>query len=132
MVVGELTRRGRPAVLIDHGDVESFLSTANPDRAVLWLTELLVASGIVVVIAVPAPARATRDRARSELAGFAEIFVDPARPGPQPGRSDPDGYEEPYGAELRVPTHDRDTAAAAALVLSWLEAHDVLAPEPER
>ena len=129
-VVDELIRRGRPAVLIDRAGVESYLSRSDPEGAVRWLAGLLTTGDVMAVIATPAPTRAIRDRARAEISPFAEIFVDPSAPAtsPAPGHDD-HTYEEPYGAELRVPTHDRDAPAAAALVVSWLEAHGGIAAE---
>jgi len=122
-VVGELQRRGRPAVVIDEADARAHFSAADPIDAVTWLTGLLVPNGVVVVIAVDAQDRAARDRARGELPGFVEVFVD--------GGDGSDGaYEEPFAPELRVPTHDRDVAASVAQLVSWLEDSGV-APPPD-
>jgi len=120
-VVVELQRRGRRAVVIDEADAQSHLSPDDPSASVTWLAGLLLTSGVVVVIAVDAPDRAGRDRAREELPGFAEVFIDG-------GAGPDDAYEEPFAPELRVPTHDRDVAASVAQLVSWLEDSGVAPP----
>ena len=119
-VVGELHRRGRAAVVIDEVEARIHLSATDRGASVRWLAGLLLSSGIVVVIAVDAPQRAGRDRAREEVPGFVEVFVD--------GGDGPDAYEEPFAPELRVPTHDRDVAASVAQLLSWLADAGVAPP----
>jgi adenylylsulfate kinase-like enzyme len=122
-VVDELHSRGRAAVVIDEADARAHLSAADPADGVTWLAGLLVPNGVVVVVAVDAPDRAARDRAREELPGFVEVYVDG-------GGGPDDAYEEPFAAELRVPTHDRDVAASVAQLMSWLEDSGV-APPPD-
>jgi adenylylsulfate kinase-like enzyme len=123
-VVEELVRRGRPAVAIDDADVDRYLDAGDRLGAVLWLADLLVGCDTVPVVAISAPTREVRDRARRQLTAFAEIFVDPG--------TLPAEYEEPYGPELRVPTHDRDDSASTAQVVSWLESRGVVSPAPRR
>ena len=119
-VAGELQHRGRAAVVIDEAEARIHLSATDPNASVGWLAGLLLSSGVVVVIAVDAPDRAGRDRAREEVPGFVEVFID--------GGDGPDRYEEPFAPELRVPTHDRDVAASVAQLLSWLEDSGVAPP----
>jgi adenylylsulfate kinase-like enzyme len=119
-VVDELRRRGTQAALIDEPEVVTHLSSDEPIDALGWLARLVTATGAIVVITSDDPRRATRDRLRSEVPGFVEIFVDGG-----PGR---DQYEEPVAPELRVPTHDRSAAASVAQVVSWLERNVVGSP----
>jgi adenylylsulfate kinase len=123
-VVTELRHRGRPAVAIDDVDAREHLSPDHPIDAVTWLAGLLVTNGIVVVVAVPADERADRDRARDDVPGFVEVFVD--------GGGSDDAYEEPFAPELRVPTHDREVAASVAQLVSWLEDSGVAPPRSTR
>jgi adenylylsulfate kinase len=124
-VVGELQGRGRAAIVIDEADARTHLSADDPSGSVTWLTSLLLTSGVVVVIAVDAPDRAARDRAREVLPGFVEVFIDG-------GAGPDDAYEEPFAPELRVPTHDRDVAASVAQLVSWLEDSGVAPPPAPR
>jgi len=112
-VVAELHRRGRAAAVIDELEARAHLGADDRVAALAWVAELLVTSGVVVVVAVDEPERAVRERLRREISSFVEVFVDR-------GTGD-DGYEEPFAPELRVPTHDRDADASAAQVVSWLE-----------
>ena len=117
-VVAELRRRGRAAVGIDEPEVRAHLDGTERAAALAWVVGLLVEGDVVAVVAAHEPSRAARDRLRSEIPSFAEVFVD---------RGDgPDAYEEPFAPELRVPTHDRDAGASAAQIVSWLEDSGVL------
>ncbi len=124
-VVAELRRRGRPSALVDAAAVDEHLSSGADSSAtgsLAWLCSLLVASGVVAVVAAPVAARDARERLRDEVGELVEVFVDaPADTcAARAGRPDPD-YEEPYAPDLRVPTHDRAATASIAQVLSFLE-----------
>jgi adenylylsulfate kinase-like enzyme len=123
--VGEqLRRRGRAVVEIDDEDAQAHLRADDPVGAVAWLARTLVGSGVVVVVALDTPERERRERVRTEVPGFVEVFVDGGGT-----RSDP-AYEEPFAPELRVPTRDRDAAASAAQVVSWLEDAGIVPHDP--
>ena len=77
-LVTELTERGQPAAVIDDADVDRYPPPTTAEGVVIWLAGRLV-SGRGAVVAIDAPDRASRDRARralEPLGGFAEIFVD--------------------------------------------------------
>jgi adenylylsulfate kinase-like enzyme len=116
-------RRGRAVVEIDDEDAHAHLRADDPVSAVAWLARTLVGSGVVVVVALDTRERERRERVRTEVPGFVEVFVDGG------ARSDPT-YEEPFAPELRVPTGDRDAAASAAQVVSWLEDAGVVPHDP--
>ena len=127
LVVEELTRRGRPAVLLDDDDPDLRLYLAPDDTgsqlpAVAWLAAVLVGNGVVAVVSAATPGHAARDDVRARIGRFVEVHVDApvdvcvARVGTA------DTYEEPYAPEVRVPTHDRTPRAGAAQVVSYLEA----------
>ena len=122
-VVEQLRERGRPATVVDDPEVGRHLDADDPVGALTWLTRLLVESGVVVVVAVDTPARDRREQLRTQVPGFVEVFVD--------GRGRPDDtYEEPFAPELRVPTHDRESAASVAQIVSFLEDAGVMAHDP--
>lgn len=128
-LVGELHRRGGPAVLLDEDAVSARL-VEGPD-ALAWCCTLLTTNGVPVVVAVPLPGRDDRELLRASVAGFVEVFLDapPDVCAARGGRAD-DDYEAPYAPDLRVPTHDRDVAASAAQVLSFLEDRGVIPHDP--
>jgi adenylylsulfate kinase-like enzyme len=112
-VVNELERAGVAVVLLDD-DVRRYLVDGRDSIA--WLAHVLTDGGTTVVVASDLPARDDREHVREAVVRFAEVFVDGGDT-----NADDDGYEEPFAAELRVPTHDRDVAASVAQLLSWLE-----------
>ena len=88
-------------------------------REVADIAALLVSQGVPVVVDATAPRRAYRDRLRSKVEPFLEVFVDAprevreardpkglyrlARDGKAPNMADAsDGYEEPARPELAV------------------------------
>ena len=121
VVVDELRRRGRGAVVLDD-DVREHLRDGDTVEAASWLVSTLLDASVVVVVAFDAPRRDERDALRSTIPGFVEIFVD--------GGATSAGYEPPYAPELRVPTRDREPIASAAQVVSWLEDAGIVAHDP--
>ncbi len=147
LVVEELRRRGRRVELLDGDEVRERLSKglgyskADRDtniRRIGWVAALLARNGVIAVTAAISPYREVRDAVRHDIEHFVEAFVDTpldiceqrdvkglytrARAGEVgefTGVSDP--YEPPLAPEVRVVTHDRDPAASAAQVLSYLE-----------
>lgn len=113
LVAAELARRGQAVAVLDQPDVERHLDATDRLGALVWVVALLTGAGSVTLVAVDDLGRAARERARHAIPGFVEVHVD--------GGDGPDRYEEPYAAELRVPTHDRVAEASAAQVVSWLE-----------
>jgi len=118
-----LRDRDRPVVVLDDADVVDHLHPGDPVGALTWLVRLLVDGGVVVVVAADVSARDRRERLRTEVPGFVEVFVDGH------GEADPT-YEEPFAPELRVPTHDREPAASVAQIMSFLEDAGVVAHDP--
>jgi adenylyl-sulfate kinase len=147
VVVDELRRRGHRVELLDGDEVRENLSKglgfSKEDRdtnirRIGWVAAVLARNGVVAVTAAISPYRDIRDEVRGLIDNFVEVFVDTpldvceerdtkglyakARSGEIPqftGVSDP--YEPPLDPEVRVVTHDRDVAASAAQVLSYLE-----------
>jgi adenylylsulfate kinase len=156
VVVEELRRRGHRVELLDGDEVRTNLSKglgfSKEDRdtnirRIGWVAKVLARNGVVAVTAAISPYREIRDEVRREIEHFVEVYVDTpldvcesrdvkglyakARAGEIPeftGVSDP--YEEPLDPEVRVVTHDRDVAASAAQVLSYLEGAGLAVPGP--
>ena len=156
VVVDELRRRGHRVELLDGDEVRTNLSKglgfSKEDRdtnirRIGWVAKVLARNGVVAVTAAISPYRDIRDEVRGEIDHFVEVYVDTpldvcegrdvkglyakARSGEIPeftGVSDP--YEEPLDPEVRVVTHDRDVAASAAQVLSYLEGAGLASPGP--
>lgn len=125
-VTEQLRARHEPVVLIDDEEVRAYLAgTGGTSVALTWLCRLLVTSGVTTVVAVSMPGRDDRERLRDEIPGFIEAYLDapPEICEARIGRAD--DYEEPFAADLRVPTFGREPAASAAQVLSFLGAEDV-------
>src|SRR5436190_17769948 len=121
VVVDELRRRGRGAVVLDD-DARAHLRDGSTVEGAAWLARMLLDASVVVVVAFDTPRRDERDALRNAVPGFVEIFVDGGAPG--------GGYEPPYAPELRVPTRDREPIASAAQVVSWLEDAGIVAHDP--
>jgi adenylylsulfate kinase len=156
VVVDELRRRGHRVELLDGDEVRENLSRglgfSKEDRdtnirRIGYVAGLLARNGVVAVTAAISPYRNIRDEMRAQIEHFVEVFVDTpikvceerdvkglyekARAGDIPqftGVSDP--YEPPLAPEVRVVTHDRDVAASAAQVLSYLEEAQLTIPGP--
>ncbi|HEX6310494.1 MAG TPA: adenylyl-sulfate kinase [Acidimicrobiia bacterium] len=156
VVVEELRRRGHKVELLDGDEVRTNLSKglgfSKEDRdtnirRIGWVAALLARNGVVSVTAAISPYRDIRDEVRSHIDHFVEVHVDTpievceerdvkglyakARAGEIPeftGVSDP--YEPPLAPEVRVVTHDRDVAASASQVLSYLEEAGLARPGP--
>ena len=156
VVVTELRRRGHRVEVLDGDEVRENLSKglgfSKEDRdtnirRIGYVASLLARNGVVAVTAAISPYRAVRDEVRGQIEHFVEVYVDTplevceerdvkglyakARSGEIPeftGVSDP--YEPPLAPEVRVVTHDRDVAASASQVLSYLEQAGLTAPGP--
>jgi adenylylsulfate kinase len=125
LVEGALRERGHPVALLDEADLDRHLARGPADgglASLVWLVQLLCVNGVDVIVTVDTPRRTDRDRLRSALAGFAEVFVD-APPEVCAARGAPNdaAYEAPIAPELRIPTGDRDARASAAQLLSYLD-----------
>jgi adenylylsulfate kinase len=147
VVMEELRRRGHRVELLDGDEVRENLSKglgfSKEDRdtnirRIGWVAAVLARNGVVAITAAISPYRDIRDEIRGQIDNFVEVYVDTpldlcedrdvkglyakARSGEIPqftGVSDP--YEPPPAPEVRVVTHDRDVAASAAQVVSYLE-----------
>jgi adenylylsulfate kinase-like enzyme len=106
--------------VLESADVEQHLRLGSD--SLMWCCVLLVGGGAHAIVATPVPTRAARDQLRDALPALVEIFLDApaALCAERSGRSDEE-FEEPYAADLRVPTHDRDAAASIAQAVSFLE-----------
>lgn len=147
IVADELRHRGRRVEILDGDEIRENLSKglgfSKEDRDINirrigFVANLLARNGVVAITAAISPYRAVRDECRAMIDNFVEVYVDTslevcegrdvkglyakARSGEIPtftGVSDP--YEEPLNPEVRILTHDRDPAASAAQLLSYLE-----------
>jgi adenylylsulfate kinase-like enzyme len=120
-VLEELRGRGAPVALVDEPEVAAHLDHTDRLGALVWLLSTLAGAGVVALVAAAEPRQAAREQVRAAVPQFVEVFVDAG--------TGPDEYEEPYAAELRVPTRGRSPQASAAQVVSWLEDHGALAVE---
>jgi adenylylsulfate kinase-like enzyme len=126
LVAQELEQRGVPNVLLDEDETGVLVhlqrdAAGTPLPAVAWLAVLLAERGVVAVVTVDAPGRAARDDVRASVERFVEVHVDAPAEVCAERRGKVGAYEEPFAAELHVPTHDRSPAASAAQVISYLE-----------
>lgn len=128
-VADELRRRGRSCGLLEADAVDQHLQPGTD--ALVWCCALLVGSGAHAIVTTPISTRAVREQLRDAVPAFLEIFLDApaALCTERSGRRD-EGFEEPYAADLRVPTHDRDPSASTAQAMSFLEEHGVAPRDP--
>jgi adenylylsulfate kinase-like enzyme len=131
LVASELDERDVPNVLLDENDtgVLEHLrldAAGTPLPAVAWLAALFAQRGVIAIVTVDAPGRAARDDVRAMVERFVEVHVDTPAEVCAERRGKIGAYEEPFAAELRVPTHDRSPAASAAQVISYLESSGIL------
>jgi hypothetical protein len=85
--------------------------------AAAFAARTLVRHGVAAIVAVPAPARAARDRARMEIGRMIEVHV-------CAGRASGGAYEPPERAEVEIAAGD--TARGADQVLRTLEVLELL------
>ena len=151
-LVEELRARGRRVELLDGDEVREHLSKGlgfsktDRDTNILrigFVASLLARNGVVAVTAAISPYRAVRDEVRGWVENFVEVHVATsledceardvkglyakARAGEIPeftGVSDP--YEPPLDPELRIETAGHTPSESAALVVAWLETHNLL------
>jgi adenylylsulfate kinase-like enzyme len=128
-VADELRRRGRSCGVLDAAAVERHLRPGVD--SVVWCCALLVGGGAHVVVTAPVPTRAAREQLRDAIPTLVELFLDaPAALCAQRSGGTDEEFEEPYAADLRVPTHDRDPAASIAQSVSFLETIGVAPRDP--
>jgi hypothetical protein len=117
-----LRARGKPTELIDSRTPGA--AELRVEGAATFAAGALARHGIVTILALPAPARATRDRAREVLGRLIEVHVSSEG-------TVGCGYEPPLRAEVEVVFPDpRGGSAGADRVLRALELLGFLAHEP--
>lgn len=125
LVAAELRRRDVTVALLDDAEVDAHLVRGRDGHAfdaLGWIVGLLADAGMTAIVAATMPRRDDREALRAVTAQFVEVHVDtPAEVCAERVGADDSGYEDPLAPELRVQTHDRDAAATAAQVLSYLE-----------
>jgi adenylyl-sulfate kinase len=152
LVVEEIRTRGRFVELLDGDQVREHLSKglgfskAGRDeniRRIGWVASVLARNGVVAVTAAISPYRSGRDEVRGWTKNFVEIHVATpleeceardvkglyakARAGEIPeftGVSDP--YEPPLNPEITIDTSGHTPGESAAVVVAWLESHNLL------
>jgi hypothetical protein len=115
-----LRARGRPTELIDSRTPGA--AGLRVEGAATFAAGALARHGIVTILALPAPARATRDRAREALGRLIEVHVSSEG-------TVGCGYEPPMRAEVEIVLPD-PRGAGADRVLRALELLGFLAHEP--
>jgi Adenylylsulphate kinase len=103
----ELLDRRTPGVAALAGD--------GVERRVAFVAGALARHGVATVIALPAPTRAAREQARTELERMVEVAVVPARVAAAAG------WEPPERAEVEVRLADEPVATGAERALRTLE-----------
>lgn len=147
-----LSERGISAQILDSDDLRQKLTphpTYSPEERdwfydiVVFLAELLTGNGVNVLISATASRRTYRDKARSKIKRFAEVYVDcpeevcrkrdtkglweqadKGKIATLPGVGDP--YEPPIFPELHVDTANLSIEEAAYQILNKLEKQDFL------
>ena len=141
-----LRERGFDTELLDGDEVRHGLSAdLGYDRAsreahaarVMFVSKLLVRHGVIPIVALISPYRRSRERARSEIGRFVEVYLSTplsvcesrdvkglyrrARAGEISGMTGVDDpYEAPESAEIVLDTSDRTPAASAAELIREL------------
>jgi hypothetical protein len=127
-VAARLQSRGLAVEVLDRRTPG--IDAIRSDDAVTFVADVLARHDVIVVVALPAPAQAARDRARERLGRMIEVYV-PGVPAP--------GYEPPAKAEVEAAGHDPAGGAERALrtleILGFLEpsgTHTGFSDEEER
>jgi adenylyl-sulfate kinase len=155
----ELIRRGLRVEVLDGDDVRTHLSKglgfSKEDRdtnirRIGYVARLLSRNGVAVITAAISPYRDVRDEVRqAHEAAFVEVYVEcaldelirrdskglyaKALSGDIPhftGVSDP--YEPPVNPEIHVRSDVDGMEACCARIISWLEAHTLIASPDEQ
>ena len=116
LFVGELTRHGDAAELLDEDALDAHLGRAQLTTTVarvIWIATVLQRHHVLTGIAIATPDRAARDAAIAAIPGCVEVFVD--------GGAAARDFEAPIAPAVRVPTLDRAAEASAAFLASWWE-----------
>ena len=109
-----LVRRHLATELITtHSDGAGVLAGEGIDRRVAFTAAALVRHGVVVVVAVPSPARAVREELRKTLGRFIEIYVPVGHRGP--------AFEPPEKPEVQVDFPETELESAVERTLRTLE-----------
>lgn len=117
---GRLRGRGTPTELIDSRTPGAEVLRA--EGAATFVAGALARHGVITVVALPAPSRAARDRARAALGRLIEVYV------PSSGCAGA-AYEPPLRAEVEVAVPELGTGDAADRVLRTMELLGFLEPQ---
>jgi NAD(P)-dependent dehydrogenase (short-subunit alcohol dehydrogenase family) len=90
------------------------LAGERREERMAFVAAALARHGVATVVALPAPARAARDRARAELGRMIEVYVHGAG-------ADPPAYEAPDRAEVEVVVPETSPGAGAERTVRTLE-----------
>jgi adenylylsulfate kinase-like enzyme len=96
------------------------------ERRAAFVAGLLARHGVAVVVGLPMPARAARERVRTELGRMIEVYARPADEGS--GTT----YEPPERPEVEITVPEASPGAGVELVLRTLEVLDLLPRGEER
>jgi adenylyl-sulfate kinase len=156
LIAAELRTRNRRVEMLDGDVVRTHLSKGlgfsreDRDTNILrigFVCDLLARNGVIAIATAISPYRDTRDRVRSQIDRFVEVFVNcpleecirrdvkglyrQALDGALPeftGVTDP--YEAPLAPEIVVTTAQQTPAESVSAILAWLEQHGYIAALP--
>ena len=97
------------------------IAGANSCACIAFVAGALTRLGAGVVVGLPSPLRAARERARTDLGRMIEVYVRPL------GREST-GYEPPLRAEVEITLPEPETGAGVERALHTLEGLDLLPP----
>jgi hypothetical protein len=117
---GRLRGRHVPAELIDSRTPG--VAALRAEGAATFVAGALARHGVVTVVALPVPSRASRDRARAALGRLIEVYVPSSGPAGA-------AYEPPLRAEVEVALPEVATGMAADRVLRTIELLGFLEPQ---
>ena len=99
------------------------LAGADVERCAAVVAGALARHGIATLVALPAPSRAGRERARAALPHMIEVHVT--------GEDIPAGYEPPERCEVEIIIPEPGVSAGAGQVLRTLEVLELLPREED-
>ena len=97
------------------------IAGADAGACLAFVAGALMRHGASVIVGLPAPTRAPRERARAELGRMIEVYVRPL------GREST-GYEPPLRAEVEITMPEPEAGAGVERALRTLEVLELLNP----
>lgn len=121
-IAARLAARHVPVELLDtRTPGVDAISGPNAGACIAFVAGALTRQGATVVVGLPAPGRACRERARADLGRMIEVYVRPL------GRESA-GYEAPLRAEVEITMPEPEPGAGVERALRTLEVLELLPP----